>query len=89
MQRKTVIYRGHVQGVGFRWRVVRALEHLAVTGYVRNLPDGTVELVLEGRPEETRAATMRVEELLKEYIRDHLERVDDATGEFAAFGIRR
>ncbi len=42
---------GEVQGVGFRFFAQRAAARHQVTGYVRNLPDGRVEAVAEGRPE--------------------------------------
>lgn len=39
---------GRVQGVGFRWFVLREAGRLGLEGYVRNLPDGTVEVVARG-----------------------------------------
>ena len=42
---------GSVQGVGFRWFVQHAAAREGVTGYVRNLPDGTVESYAEGEAE--------------------------------------
>ena len=59
-----------------------------VNGYVRNLPDGQVELVAEGEKHELAAFLDDVRERLVRYIRD--ERVDTqpATGEFAGFEIR-
>lgn len=48
MIRKRVIVRGRVQGVGFRWAAQAEAETLGVAGYVRNLPDGTVQAELEG-----------------------------------------
>ena len=39
---------GRVQGVGFRWFVMREATRLDLAGYVRNLPDGTVEVVAQG-----------------------------------------
>lgn len=39
---------GKVQGVGFRMAAVRRAHSLGVTGWVRNLDDGTVELLLQG-----------------------------------------
>jgi acylphosphatase len=39
---------GRVQGVGFRWFVLRVAEREGLTGFVRNLPDGGVEVVAHG-----------------------------------------
>ncbi len=39
---------GIVQGVFFRANAAREAEHLGVTGWVKNLPDGRVELIVEG-----------------------------------------
>jgi acylphosphatase len=62
MKRITVLYSGRVQGVGFRATV----RHLAcgydVTGSVRNLPDGRVELVAEGSEAELQAFLRGIEE---------------------------
>jgi acylphosphatase len=44
MPAKQVLYSGHVQGVGFRYAVKRLAGGYEVTGWVRNLPDGRVEL---------------------------------------------
>lgn len=43
-----VDYHGDVQGVGFRYTVLRLAQRYAVTGYVKNMPDGTVHLYVEG-----------------------------------------
>ena len=45
---KHVIYSGNVQGVGFRMTAHHLAEKHGVAGFVRNLPDGTVELLVEG-----------------------------------------
>jgi acylphosphatase len=42
------IVTGRVQGVGFRWFVLRWARELGLTGFVRNLPDGSVEVVADG-----------------------------------------
>jgi acylphosphatase len=39
---------GHVQGVGFRYFVRESISSLSITGWVRNLHDGRVELIAEG-----------------------------------------
>jgi acylphosphatase len=43
---------GMVQGVGFRWFVARHARAIGLTGYARNLPNGCVEVVVDG-PEES------------------------------------
>ncbi len=55
MQRITVLYSGRVQGVGFRITVRHVARGYDVTGTVRNLPDGRVELIAEGTRAELKA----------------------------------
>ena len=54
-QRMKILYSGHVQGVGFRYAVKSAARGFEVTGTVRNLPDGRVELMVEGETPELEA----------------------------------
>jgi acylphosphatase len=49
---KRVVYSGRVQGVGFRYTAQHLAAGYAVAGHVRNLPDGDVELVVEGEADE-------------------------------------
>jgi acylphosphatase len=88
VQRETVLFTGRVQGVGFRYCVKNlALGH-AVTGYVRNLSDGRVELVMEGPEHEREALVQAVRDKMQDYVR-HLDRHTSAgTGEFRDFSIR-
>ncbi len=51
LARVNICVRGHVQGVGFRWFTERAARRLGVSGFVRNLPGGGVEVVAEGSKE--------------------------------------
>jgi acylphosphatase len=87
-QRRTVYYSGHVQGVGFRYTTHSIARGHHVTGYVRNLPDGRVELVAEGAPREIDTFLEEVRERFGSFIR--YERLDSgpATGEFSGFEIR-
>ena len=52
MERRHVLIYGFVQGVGFRFAVEREALSRGVSGWVRNHPDGTVEAVFEGEPED-------------------------------------
>jgi acylphosphatase len=53
---------GRVQGVGYRYFVLREAERLGVSGFARNLPDGRVEVVAEGRDEDLLAFEGRLKE---------------------------
>lgn len=50
-----MVVHGFVQGVGFRFAVERAAGSRGVSGWVRNRPDGTVEAVFEGEPDDVEA----------------------------------
>lgn len=50
-----ILYSGQVQGVGFRYSVKATASGFEVTGTIRNLPDGRVELVAEGAKDELEA----------------------------------
>jgi len=54
-RRLHVFYSGRVQGVGFRYAVKSLAAGFEVAGIVRNLPDGRVELIIEGAPGELEA----------------------------------
>jgi acylphosphatase len=72
MPRTRVVYHGRVQGVGFRATTRGiAARHPDVTGGVRNLPDGTVELEAQGTPE-------AIDRFLAEILRQFAGYVTDA-----------
>ena len=48
LTRRHVIVHGEVQGVGFRWFAKKLADSLGISGWTRNLEDGTVELEAEG-----------------------------------------
>lgn len=49
--RRRALVRGAVQGVGFRFSTEGEADRLGVAGFVRNRPDGAVEVEAEGRPD--------------------------------------
>jgi acylphosphatase len=89
LERRRILYSGAVQGVGFRWTASTAVREVPVTGYVRNLPDGRVELILEGSPADNEAAARLVREAVGRHIRHEQDERAAATGEFQDFSIRR
>ena len=88
-ERRIVHYSGIVQGVGFRWNAARALQGRPVTGYVRNLRDGRVQLLLEGEAGTLDDALQAVRDRLQEFIQREEAEVSPPTGEFNDFAIRR
>lgn len=65
--RRKINYKGRVQGVGFRWNTEKAVHSFDVTGYVKNKPNGSVELLLEGNSEEVLKAEKEIEERMRGY----------------------
>jgi acylphosphatase len=55
VERRHVTVYGFVQGVGFRFVLERAARSRGTAGWVRNRPDGTVEAVFEGEPDDVEA----------------------------------
>jgi len=85
-----IFYSGCVQGVGFRYTAKTAATGFEVTGIVRNLPDGRVELIAEGARGELEAFhdAIRVAGLAG-FIRDESVNWSDAQNEFHDFEIVR
>jgi acylphosphatase len=70
-----VFYEGNVQGVGFRYSVKQIAKGFDVTGSVRNLPDGRVELLATGEEDEVRAY---VEAIGQSELRAHIKKHSEA-----------
>ena len=85
-----ILYSGRVQGVGFRYTTKHVAMGFEVTGTVRNLPDGRVELIAEGASEELEAFQQAIHDSgLGGFIRDEVVSWHLATGEFKGFEIAR
>jgi acylphosphatase len=63
-QRLTAHFSGNVQGVGFRYTTIHVAQRFDVTGYVRNLHDGRVELVAEGNETEVKQFLAAVQDAM-------------------------
>ena len=87
-KRWTVRFAGRVQGVGFRYTTRSIARGYDVSGYVRNMPDGSVELVAEGASGELEAFLREIRDQFANYIRDERRDERAVTGEFAGFEIR-
>ena len=59
---KRVIFEGRVQGVGFRYTVKDLAKGFEVTGWVKNLPDGTVEMQVMGEGAEVKSFVKEISE---------------------------
>jgi acylphosphatase len=86
--RRRVIYSGQVQGVGFRYRTLTVARRFAVVGFVRNLADGTVELVAEGDPGELEGFLGAIRDEMSGYIQGEQQAAAPANGEFSRFVIQ-
>ena len=85
-----VYFTGHVQGVGFRYAVRTVSLEFDVTGWVKNLEDGRVEILVEGERSELEAFQAAIPDAgLRRLIRDIQTRWSEGTGEFRGFEIVR
>ena len=84
---RLVHYSGRVQGVGFRATTHSMARRFAVTGYVRNLSDGRVEVLVEGAPAEIDRFLQAVRDYWRDYLDDEQVEPREPTGRFHGFQI--
>jgi len=87
-QRRVIHFSGMVQGVGFRFTAIRVAGGFDVTGYVRNLRDGRVEVVAEGEAGEIDAFCAELGRRMEGYIREVQQQVSEPTGQYGGFDVR-
>ena len=86
--RVRIIYSGTVQGVGFRFTAERIATSFGLAGWVRNSPDGNVEVLCEGSESNLKMFMDGIQKAMSTYIRSSKIIWKDATGEFDSFSIR-
>lgn len=82
-----IIFRGRVQGVGFRYTTYRIAGGYNVAGFVRNLPDGTVEMLAQGPADEVDRCIGEVQDSFSGYIREARIEQIPCNPRYSDFGI--
>ena len=88
LHRRTCYFSGRVQGVGFRYTVHNLAMPHNVRGYVRNLPDGRVELVMEGPDRDMDDLLDAIRQKMNCFIRQVDTLTEPASNAFSGFSIR-
>ena len=87
MKQWHLIFKGRVQGVGFRFTVLQKAKSLGVCGWVKNLPNGDVEAVWEAQEEVLEALKSEIEHHFSGHIVDCQLQSRVGSGNFCGFRI--
>jgi acylphosphatase len=87
-EQRRVTFTGHVQGVGFRYTTKNLASGFDVTGYVKNLSDGGVELLCQGLPSEMDAFLTEVRRHFGGQIREEKTDASPVGEAYRGFEIR-
>jgi len=88
LEQRKIYFAGTVQGVGFRFTACRVAGRYDLSGYVRNLPDGRVECVVEGHADQIDAFLDDLAAQMSGYIRQIQQQRSAYTGKFSGFTVR-
>lgn len=86
-EQREVFFTGRVQGVGFRFTTCRLAKQFNVSGFVRNLPDGRVHLVVEGNRDAINGMLAAITRTMCSHIAALDQKHGEATGEYNCFEI--
>lgn len=87
-ERVRALVTGSVQGVGFRYFVLRTARAAGLSGFVKNLRDGSVEVVAEGPREELERLARNISEGPgRGCVKDVRLKWSESTGEFESFEV--
>jgi acylphosphatase len=87
MVRAHIHFHGTVQGVGFRYTTLSFAQDLMLFGWVKNLPDGRVEVIVEGPRASIEELISRLKTQFGGYLRDTQVEWLTSKGEFAGFSV--
>lgn len=84
---KHIIFTGYVQGVGFRFAAHRIAHRHKLTGFVRNLPDGNVEMLAQGQTEDIDNCIKDLQDSFVGYVRETKIQEMPPDPKYKEFGI--
>jgi len=87
-EQRIIRFFGRVQGVGFRYTAYRTARDYEVAGYVRNMPDGSVECVVEAKAAEVEAFVAALSERMADYIVRKTEQSAPSSGRYRTFDVK-
>jgi len=88
VKRWHIYFSGRVQGVGFRYTSREVAKRYEVSGWVKNLPNGSVEMIVEGASDQLRKYVADLSESTHGKVTDMQVTKSEPTGEFSAMEIR-
>ncbi|MFH1622105.1 MAG: acylphosphatase [Candidatus Omnitrophota bacterium] len=83
-----IIYKGRIQGIGFRFTVERVALNYGVVGWVKNLDNGDVEIVAQADEETIKSFLNTVRGYFLKYIADEIIKTTELTNQLNDFQIR-
>jgi acylphosphatase len=89
VERREIYFSGRVQGVGFRYTTRAIAARYSLGGFVQNLRDGRVWVVVEGTADAIERFVTAIVAEMGRYIAAQQQTVMPATGEFTNFEVRR
>jgi acylphosphatase len=84
----TAYFSGRVQGVGFRYQTLQIAKEFEVSGFVKNLSDGRVQVEAEGAPGEVRDFIAAIHERMTGYVRKLEQTEASRAPQFRGFSIQ-
>ena len=85
---ESVFFSGRVQGVGFRYTALQVAKEFEVSGFVKNLSDGRVQLEVEGSTAEVKGFVDVLEERMHGYLRKTERTAETRAAQFSGFTIQ-